>query len=471
MESSVMSSSLSGNPIGSLKDVAIRFSEVIGALSYALDLTEGQPQGHAARSCFFGMRLAKELKLPLDQSSALFYGLLMKDLGCSSNASKMCYLFGADDRKVKGGIKTVNWSSMPSAIAYATGAVRPEGSLLQKVGQLTKVALAGPKRARELIELRCERGAKIARELHFPEATAEAIRSLDEHWDGRGHPEGLKGDAIPLLARILGVSQTVEVFARTEGIDAAYEMAGDRSSTWFDPELVRAMLSFRNDERFWEMFFVEDPRDAVSMVEPQDQAVTANPATLDRIAHGFAQVIDAKSPWTFQHSEGVSEIAGGIAATIGLSPAENRIIRRAGLLHDIGKLGISNLILDKPGKLTAEELVEMRKHSAYTYQLLDRVSGFRDLAWLAASHHERLDGKGYHRGLTADQLSTADRVLCVADMFEALAAKRPYRKDLTSEQVMNILTREAGDGICPEVFDALKVYLARGGYTPTAIAA
>jgi putative nucleotidyltransferase with HDIG domain len=466
-----MSLLLSSEPIGSLNDVEIRFSEVIAALSYALDLTEGQPRGHAARSCVLGMRLAQELKLPLDQSAALFYGLLMKDLGCSANASKMCYLFGADDRKVKGGIKTVNWSSMPSAVAYAAGTVIPEGSFLQKSGQLAKVALAGPKKARELIELRCERGAKIARELHFPEATAEAIRSLDEHWDGHGHPEGLRGDAIPLLARILGLSQTVEVFARTQGIDAAYGMARERSGTWFDPKLVQAMMSFRNDQRFWETFFMGDPTQAVSALEPPDHSVTADPATLDRIAHGFAQVIDAKSPWTFQHSEGVSEIAAGIAATMGLSPTENRIIRRAGLLHDIGKLGISNLILDKPGKLTAEEMTEMRKHPAYTYQLLKQVAGFRDLASLAASHHERLDGKGYHRGLSSDQLSTADRILCVADMFEALTAKRPYRKDLTSEEVMSILTRAAGDGICTEVFDALKVYLARGGYTPTAIAA
>ncbi len=411
------------------------------------------------------------MKLTPDQSSALFYALLMKDLGCSTNASKMCFLFGADDRKVKGGIKTVNWSSMPSAIAYAAGVVRPEGSILKKAEQLARVALAGPKRARELVELRCERGAKIARELHFPEATAGAIRSLDEHWDGHGHPEGLRGQAIPLLARILGLSQTVEVFARTDGIDAAYEVAKNRSGTWFDPNLVQAMTSFRNDEQFWVTFFAEDPKQAIAAVEPQDQSLTADPATLDRIAHGFAQVIDAKSPWTFKHSEGVAEIAAGIGATMGFSPAENRILRRAGLLHDIGKLGISNLILDKPGKLTPQEFVEMRKHPAYTYQLLHQVAGFRDLASLAASHHERLDGKGYHRGLVADQLSIADRILCVADMFEALAAQRPYRKDLTSEEVMSILTRTAGDGICPEVFEALKVYLAHGGYTPRAIAA
>src|SRR5580658_2471860 len=132
--------------------VEIRFSEVIGALSYALDLTEGQPQGHAARSCVVGMRIAQEIGLPLDQSAALFYGLLMKDLGCSTNASKICYLFGADDRKVKEGIKTVNWSNTPSAIAYAATAVSPDGTLFEKAGHLAKVALGGPKKAKELVE-------------------------------------------------------------------------------------------------------------------------------------------------------------------------------------------------------------------------------------------------------------------------------------------------------------------------------
>jgi putative nucleotidyltransferase with HDIG domain len=248
-------------------------------------------------------------------------------------------------------------------------------------------------------------------------------------------------------------------------------MAVERSGTWFDPALVAILQSFQGDQLFWETFSAKDPRPAVSKVEPSDRSLTADPATLDRIAHGFAQVIDAKSPWTFQHSEGVAEIAAGLAVTLGLNPTEIRIIRRAGLLHDIGKLGISNLILDKPGKLTPEEITEMRKHPAYTYDLLQQVAGFRELSSLAASHHERIDGKGYHRGIAGDRLSVADRILCVADMYEALTAKRPYRKDLTDETVMDILTKNSGDGICPEVFAALKTYIAGGGYSPKAIAA
>jgi HD-GYP domain-containing protein (c-di-GMP phosphodiesterase class II) len=456
---------------GVVHGIEIRMSEVIAALSYALDLTGGQPEGHASRSCLLGMRLAREIRLPVAESSALFYALLLKDLGCSTNASKMCYLFGADDRQAKHDAKMVDWTSIAGQVEYIAGTVAPNKSLLTKVSQFMKVAMAGPKHARELTEMRCERGARIARDLLMPEATALAIRALDEHWDGRGHPDGLRGDEIPLLSRILNLAQTMEVFASSTGRYAAYDMAFARKGTWFDPDLVDALFAFRDDEKFWQTFMAEDPKVAVSQFEPEDQAREVDHALLDRIAHGFAQVIDAKSPWTFLHSEGVSTIATGIARTMGLSLEETRDIRRAGLLHDVGKLGVSNLILDKPAKLTPEEMVEMRKHTAWTFRILDQVAGFKNLASLAASHHERLDGKGYHLGLTAEQLPTGSRILAVADMYEALAAKRPYRQDLSAEQVMDILTKNVGGGICPVVFEALKTYLNAGGFVPKAVAA
>jgi putative nucleotidyltransferase with HDIG domain len=319
--------------------------------------------------------------------------------------------------------------------------------------------------------MRCERGAKIANDLLLPDATSQAIGALDEHWDGTGHPAGLRGEEIPLLARIVSLAQTVEVFAANAGLDAAYKVARQRKGTWFDPKLVKALMKFRGDEEFWRMFFAEDPNTLVASFEPAERKMPVDGATLDRIAHGFALVIDAKSPWTFKHSEGVATIAAGIAETMGMLPVEIRDIRRAGLLHDVGKLGVSNMILDKPGKLTPEEIAEMRKHTAYTYEILQQVAGFRHLASIAASHHERLDGKGYHRGLGADDLPQAARILAVADMYEALTAKRPYRQDLSQEQVMDILAKNAGPGICPIVFAALKRYLANGGYVPEAIAA
>ncbi|MDB5327951.1 MAG: hypothetical protein JWM57_3520 [Phycisphaerales bacterium] len=450
----------------------LRLSDVLSSLSYALDLTSGQPPGHASRSCLIGMRIASELRFDADDRSALFYGLLLKDLGCSTNASKMSYLFGADDHDTKMASKTVDWTSFLPRVGYVAKHVAPGGTMLDKVHAFLRVAVSGSAGAKSLIEMRCERGAEIARDLMLPDETAEAIRSLDEHYDGGGHPEGLKGDDIPLLARILGLAQTVEVFAIAHGIDAAYDMAATRRGTWFDPQLVDAMNAFRNDDAFWKSFFSEAPESAVKEFEPEDRVIPVDEDALDRIASGFARVVDAKSPWTYKHSAGVSMISAGLAETLGM-PIENvRTIRRAGLLHDLGKLGVSNQILDKPGKLDATEIAAMRKHTEFTHTLLNRVSGFRPLATLAASHHERLDGKGYHVGRTANDLPTAARILGVADMYEALAAKRPYRQDLNGAEVMDIMTRNVmSGGLCPDVFSALKTYLANGGFTPAAIAA
>jgi len=451
--------------------IQIKLSEVIGAMSYALDITEGQPEGHAARSCMLGMRIARELGLAEAESSALFYGLLLKDLGCSSNASKMCYLFGSDDRAAKRDVKTVDWSHVSRSIGYIARHVAPHGSLFRRASKLLQVAMVGQKQAKELTQIRCERGENIARQLRLPESTALAIRALDEHWDGLGHPDGLAGEEIPFLARILGLAQTAEVFIREQGLEAAMEMARERSGTWFDPEMVRVFTSMESDTAFWQELAGNDPRKSVMSFEPADQILAADEGALDRIASAFAQVIDAKSPWTCRHSEGVAEISVGIAETLGFGHSDRRYLRRAALLHDVGKLGISNLILDKPGKLTPEEITEMRKHTRYTYDILNRVAGFKNLADLAASHHERMDGKGYHRGLMAGTLPISYRILGVADMYEALAAKRPYRKDLSGEEVMDILTRNAGPGICPEVFDALKTWLKTSKFEPFKLAA
>jgi putative nucleotidyltransferase with HDIG domain len=461
------------SPVLAITDmpVQIRLSEVIGALSYALDMTEGQPEGHAARTCMLGMRLARDLQLSTAQSSALFYALLLKDLGCSSNSSKMCYLFGSDDRAAKRDAKVVDWSRVSRSIGYIARHVAPHGSIFRKALKFAQVTLGAARQSKELIALRCERGAQIASQMQLPRETAEAIRALDEHWDGCGHPDGLEGDQIPLFARILGIAQTAEVFISEFGIDAAINMATKRSGTWFEPRLVKIFESLRQDLAFWDEFHTGDPRRRVARFEPADQMLVADKGLLDRIAEGFAQVIDAKSPWTYRHSEGVAEISVGIAEVMGFDLRQRRYLRRAALLHDVGKLGVSNLILDKPGKLTAEELTEMRKHPRYTYEILTHVSGFRDLADLAASHHERMDGKGYHRGLSAGQISTPARILAVADMYEALSANRPYRQDLLPDQVMSILTKDAGPGICPEVFAALKTWLARSDYKPVKLAA
>ena len=445
---------------------AVRMSELIAALSTALDLTEGQPPGHAARSCLIGMRIARQIGIPEQQLGALYYALLLKDLGCSSNASKMCWLFGADDRIVKKDLKLVDWTKATKSFKFALSHAAPEASPIQKALQMAVMAQAGQKGATQLVETRCERGADIARMLQLPEATASAIRSLDEHWNGKGQPYGLSGEEIPIMGRILGLAQTVEVFYSTFGFNQAIEIAIKRSGKWFDPQLVEAFLAIGSDDPVWHSLEPEVIKKSLHECEPEDDVRSATEEDFDRIASAFAKVVDAKSPWTYRHSEGVAEIAAGIATVLGFSPEQTRDIRRAGLLHDIGKLGVSNMILDKPGRPTDKEYAEIRKHPDFSKQILDRVPLFQNLSDVAAAHHERLDGNGYHRRLPGDTLRLESRLLAVADVCEALSAKRPYRDELPREQVREIMQKDLGEGLCPTCFNALDEWWDRSEITP-----
>lgn len=436
-------------------DNEIRLSEIISAFSMALDITEGQPVGHAIRTCLIGMRMAEALDLPAEDRSALFYALLLKDLGCSSNAAKMCWLFAADDRGVKRDLKFIDWTKMSESLKFSLSHVAPGASPMQKAMQMFAMAREGAEGARKLVETRCERGADITRMLQLPEATALAIRNLDEHWNGQGHPDRLRGEEIPYLARIACLAQTVEVFFTTQGLATAIEVAQSRRGTWFDPALVDTLVLLRDDHAFWSGVAGENPRMELQRWEPEDKVQMADEACVDRVCEAFAQVVDAKSPWTHKHSQGVAEIAVGIAKVLGHSEQTQRDIRRAGLLHDIGKLGVSNLILDKPGRPTDEEFQQIRMHPDYTEKILRQVPSFKQIADVAAAHHERLDGKGYHRRLEELQIPWQGNLLAVADIFEALTAKRPYRAELPLEKVLAIMQKDLGSAIRPEYYEAL----------------
>ncbi|HLJ10566.1 MAG TPA: HD domain-containing phosphohydrolase, partial [Planctomycetaceae bacterium] len=257
------------------------------------------------------------------------------------------------------------------------------------------------------------------------------------------------------------LAQKIDDFFCSSGPRAAADMARDRRETWFDPELVDAFLSFSEDENFWNRLASDDPRSLAVSLEPEGFVRMANDAMVDRIARAFAQVVDAKSPWTFRHSEGVARNAVGIANVLGLSENAVSGVYRAGLLHDIGKLGVSNLILDKPGNLTSDQYVELRQHPKFTHEILNRIPAFQNIAEAAASHHERLDGRGYHRGLRAADLPVEARLLVVSDIAEALSAKRPYRDSMPYEKVHEILAKDAGTAVCPECVEALKTYQER----------
>jgi len=435
----------------------IRVSELISALSYALDLTEGRPMGHSVRSCVIGMRIAEAIGLPAEAQADLYYALLMKDAGCSSNSSRLYHILNADDIRAKGDLKTKDWTKVGwESLHYAVTHVATSSPFPERVWRLVQVAATQQADSCELVKIRCERGSSIARKLGFSEAVARSIHSLDEHWNGKGYPEGLTQHEIPLGSGIANLSQTLEVFWEAHGPEAAIEAARKRSGRWFNPELVQAAVSLDQAHRLWLDLDKEDLMARVLALEPERRRLTADEATVDNICLAFAEIIDAKTPFTYRHSTGVAEAAVKIGTEFGMERKELKKLERAALLHDIGKLGVSNAILEKPGKLTAEEFAVVRQHPYHTYEILRRVPAFADFSADAAAHHERLNGKGYWQGLRADHLSMRARILAVADVFDALSAKRPYREALPLEKVFAMMREDAPHALDPECLEALE---------------
>lgn len=370
----------------------------MGALSHALDITEGQPEGHCVRCCWIGMRIGQQLALPAPQLWELYYTLLLKDLGCSSNASRICELYLTDDLNFKRAFKWVD-GSLPQVLRFVLRHTGPGAGLLQRLKGLGRILTNGDEIAQELIKTRCTRGADIARQLHFPEGVAAGIHSLDEHWDGHGRPEALVGNAIPLYARIALLTQVVDVINVSSGPDAAKAEIMQRRNSWFDPDLVDAFMAVASTPAFWESLNAADIESQVFAMEPGGHESALDEDYLDDIAEAFGQVVDAKSPYTAGHSARVGLYTALLGESLGLTEARLRWLKRGALLHDVGKLGVSNSILDKPGKLDEAEWVAVRRHAAYTESILGRIKSFDELARVSAAHHERLDGGGYPRGL------------------------------------------------------------------------
>lgn len=439
---------------------SLRLAELLGALSHALDMVEGQPAGHCVRCCWIGIHIGRELGLTGHQISELYYTLLVKDLGCSSNAARICQLYMTDDIAFKQDFKTVN-GSLPQVLRFVLSHTGMNAGLAERFRALVNVFQNGGQIAQELMETRCDRGAAIARKMRFSEDVADGVRGLDEHWNGGGMPQGLSGEQIPVYSRIALLSQVVDVFQTANGIEAARQEIRNRTDTWFEPRAVEAFERVAADAEFWRVLRSDELQTKIFELEPGQGGTLVDEDYLDDIAAAFAQVIDSKSPFTSGHSERVTLFADLIAEQLGFEPERRRWLKRAALLHDIGKLGVSNSILDKPGKLDDDEWVAMKTHTTLGETILSRITAFSDIATIAGAHHERLDGKGYPRGIGADELSLDVRIVTVADIFDALTADRPYRKAMPVDKALSIMAEMEGSHIDPAPFAALKAALKR----------
>ena len=433
----------------------IHLSELLGSLSTALDMTEGQPIGHCKRVCWIGTNIGLRLGLEGQRLHDLYYALLLKDVGCTSNAARICQLFLTDDIQFKRDLLATDDASMPQAVRFLLTHTAIGQDLSDRLKSLFNVAVNKKSINRDLIETRCNRGADIARRMRFDDDVAEGILHLDERWDGSGNPRGLRGDEIPLNAQIALLSQVIDVFASAQGPNAAMAEVERRSGRWFNPELVEMFLEVARWPNFWETWGSNNLEAELFRLEPALVSAKVDDGYLDDITLAFALIVDSKSPYTGGHSERVTTFTEVVASELGLSDARRRWLRRAALLHDIGKLGVSSQILDKPGKLDADEWAAIKMHPVYTEQVLTRVAAFRNLSSIAAAHHERLDGAGYPYGLSDKQIALETRIITTADIFDALTADRPYRAAMPVEKALQIMSDMCGTQVDPECFAAL----------------
>jgi HD-GYP domain-containing protein (c-di-GMP phosphodiesterase class II) len=438
----------------------IQLSELIGALSYALDITEGQPAGHCIRCCWIGMHIGRAAGLSQGELWELYYTLLLKDLGCSSNAARICELYLTDDRQFKHDFKTVG-DSLPQVLAFVLTHTGLKAGLAERFRSVMTILKNGSEIAQELIATRCQRGAEIARLLRFPDAVANGIYSLDEHFDGNGRPARLAGEAIPVVARIALLSQVIDVFLIADGREAALREIRARAGRWFDPKLVASFERVAQDDAFWATLGSSDVDRAVLELEPAGHSLPLDEDYLDDIATAFGQVVDSKSPYTSGHSARVALYTDMIAEALGLPEDRRRWLKRGALLHDVGKLGVSNSVLDKAGALDRDEWDAVKQHAMYTETILSRIAAFGELARVAGAHHERLDGGGYPRGLGADDISLETRIITTADIFDAITAERPYRGAIPLPKALDMMEKTVGSALDADCFNALKRAVAR----------
>ena len=443
----------------SYRQEEVILSEVISALTFALDLTENAVPGHTLRTCLFGMRLAESIGLPQADLTSLYYALLLKDIGYADHVTRMSQMMGAEERTSSflGGW-TGNLGASPALLQHLWQQVLPGVPVPTDIGRLAGMEARLGSELLGNAETGQHRGAETMRHLNMSEDTIRAVVSMDERWDGSGTPDGKRGEDIPLLARLCSIAQVLDAFATEHGQEAALRMLRARRGTWFDPELVRAAQLLHTSGRLWTHCQPRDVEATRAEVLRLDPGISS-PLTsdrVDRICEAFGNVVDAKSPFTYHHSLGVTEVAVALAEELDLPSERVSLVRRAAFLHDIGKLAVPNHILDKRGRLDAREWAIVTRHPGVSGSILRRVSAFRELASLAAEHHERLDGSGYPLGLKADQLSIESRVIAMADCYAAMAENRPYRPGLQVKTILNEIERDVPVKFDPTCFAALK---------------
>jgi HD-GYP domain-containing protein (c-di-GMP phosphodiesterase class II) len=429
----------------------LRLAELIAALSLAVDLGFDQPMEHVLRQTIIALRIADRLGLDTEVRATLYYTALLVNVGCHADAHEQAKWFG-DDIALKATKYGHDARSVPGALAgmRLIGSGHPP---LHRLRVALQFAFSGHREVDSMISRHAELARGFATSLGLDAAVQHAVASSYERWDGRGWPGHFRGQEIPLPARISQFAEHVEVAHRMGGARAAAALARERSGRQFDPALV-ALVERHGADLFHGL---ESARTLETVIDAEP--VLADPlrgAALDAALVAVADFADLKSPYTLGHSRAVADLSAAAGRGLGMSDADVTALYRAGLVHDLGRLGVSNSIWDKAGPLGAGERERVRLYPYLTERILSQSPALARLGALAVQHRERLDGSGYPRGLRAGSLSGAARTLAVADLYRSLREQRPHRAALGADDASSRLRAEARDGrLDPESVEAV----------------
>jgi HD-GYP domain-containing protein (c-di-GMP phosphodiesterase class II) len=422
-------------------DERVRTAELIAALCLATDLGMGFPFEHGLHTTVIAMRLADKLGVDRRSASETYYACLLSHAGCTTEAHVAAEVFG--------GSLTTSFHPLMygSAREVLTGLLRalpdPGSPALLRTLQTARRLPMMARETRPALNAACEVAGMLAERVGAPPSVPGLLAHLTERWDGKGPLRRAKGEQIPVAMRIVHVATDAAFQRLLGGAEHAVRLVRERAGHAFDPEVAGCLVAEAK-----EILALEDGSsawDEVLASEPHSQLVLeAEP--LARALAAMGNFADLISPYLAGHSAGVAELGAAAARHCRIDTEGVTAIRRAGLLHDLGRVAVHARIWQKPGALTADEWEQVRLHPYHTERVLSRSSFLSALSTLAGAHHERLDGSGYHRGATGPELALPARLLAAADAYHAMTEPRPHREPLAGERATQILAEEASAG-------------------------
>jgi HD-GYP domain-containing protein (c-di-GMP phosphodiesterase class II) len=438
----------------------LRLAEAAGVLSLATDLAMGQPLEHGLRTAVLALRTAQAMGLPEDDQVTVFYTGLLHFAGCTAESEIDARFFG-DELAARPRMMAVAHGSRLELIATAMRVAHQGSTPLTRAAMMARAAVGGMAEFRKWAASHCDVARLLGARMGLSLQVQQALRHLYERWDGNGMPGELRGTQIPLAVRLMQVAQDADVAWQYGGTAFAGSVLTRRAGSGLDPQAVKTFLAL--GDRPYKGLEVPSIWEDAMAAEPGPQPVVAEPR-LDACLSAIADFADLKSMWTTGHSRGVAELAERAAVEAGLAADDVITLRRAALVHDIGRVAVPISVWAKPGPLTRGEHEQVRLHAYHSERVLEACPALRPLARPAGSHGERCDGSGYHRGSRAGDLPAEAWLLAAADCYQAMREPRAHRPARSPQAAADELCQDAQAGRLPH--EAVQAVLAAAGQPP-----